>query len=95
MNKKLKLIIEIIILTSLLLRFSFVINHINHKCIDDDCPICNIINNFKSDLKTFIPNINKILITILNTFIIGIFIVNKCIHKEINTLINLKVRLNN
>lgn len=93
-NKIINIIIALILIISITVRFTYVMNHINHKCDHDNCPICNIINNFKNDLKNILPSKNKIIIIIIP---IILFNVIKTIKNTYNiySLINLKVRLNN
>ena len=86
MSKRIIKILSIILLVSLILRFSYALIHINHDCShDDDCLICNI-----SGLN---PKILEIVISVI--FIINYFITNRFFDNRYNTLIGLKVELNN
>ena len=94
-NNKLKKVLIILIIVTILLRLSFIVININHDCNHDHCPICNIINNFNNDLKTFIPNINNLLIISFSYLILNRINYKKNNLIKTNTLTNLKVRLNN
>ena len=98
MNKK---VIVIALLISMIFRFSFVISHFDHECThDDNCSICLLINQFKKDINTFVPNLSNIIINIfINVIAIFIalefFIINRILDKKRNTPIGLKVELIN
>lgn len=92
MYKKIKKIIPIFLLISIIICICFITKHINHECNHNNCPICLIINNLKN-IKT--NNINIIIIPFyyfvikqtLNTFKIN--------DKKKYTLFGLKVELIN
>ena len=95
--KNVKKLIAIILLVSLILRFCFVIIHINHDCIhDDNCPICIIIHKYNEDIKGFNPNISKsIIITIIVITLVVLHVKDKISAKKKHTLFGLKVELIN
>lgn len=94
MSKRIIKILSIILLVSLILRFSYALIHINHDCShDDDCLICNIIKCLKCDISGLNPKILEIVISVI--FIINYFITNRFFDNRYNTLIGLKVELNN
>lgn len=88
-------IIAIILLVSTILRFCFVVMHLNHNCNhNDNCPICTLVHRFKDDLNGFDPNLIKIIIDILVVFLsLSSHLSNKFIDKKKDTLIGLKVEL--
>ena len=94
MNKK---VIVIALLISMIFRFSFVISHFDHECThDDNCSICLLINQFKKDINTFVPNLSNIIINVIAIFIaLEFFIINRILDKKRNTPIGLKVELIN
>ena len=94
MNKK---VIVIALLISMIFRFSFVISHFDHECThDDNCSICLLINQFKKDINSYVPNLSNIIINVIGSFIIlEFFIISKILDKKRNTPIGLKVELIN
>ena len=94
-NNKTKKLILIILLVSIILSFCFVIKNINHKCDHkDECPICEVINNLKLEHGGIIPKIIELVI-ILSLYTGLLLIENVILIKKDNTLIGLKVELNN
>lgn len=92
--KNVSKIITIILLVSIILRFCYVIIHINHDCNHDDtCPICTIINKFKEDINGFNPNIIKEILAIIVIFPPIVRILKIIKNRKEETLIGLKVRL--
>lgn len=83
-------------LLTLLLQFSYVIIEYNHDCDGEDCPICDIINNFHSDINKIIPTYSTVIFSFLIYLSISIklFIAYYAYEKK-RTLITLKVELNN
>lgn len=96
-EKNITKIIAIILLVSMILRFCFVIIHLNHDCThDDNCPICALIHKFKDDLNGFDPNLVKVVIAILLIFPkVAIYLTDKIRDKKKETLVGLKVELIN
>lgn len=94
MMKRIGRIIVTIFLVSLILRFCFVLININHNCSGEDCEVCMIIHQFKSDLEGFNPSILMSLSTIIFYPPTVLYLSKKIFNKKI-TLINLKVQLNN
>ena len=94
MNKRIISILSIILLVSLILHFSYVLVHINHECSHDDkCPICIIIKGLVKDIGYNPKIIELIIISII--FISNYIVTNKYYDNRYNTLIGLKVELNN
>ena len=87
----------VILLITILFRFTFVLTHINHDCTNDEtCHICLIINNYKKDIERINPFISFLLIFIILLFSNNIIKFNSHIINNIDeTLIRLKVELNN
>ena len=95
MNKRIIKILSIILLVSLILRFSYVLVHINHDCShDDNCPICIIIKGLVKDIG-YNPKIIELVI--IGFIFITSYLINnnKFYDNRYNTLIGLKVKLNN
>ena len=94
MNKRIIKILSIILLVSLILRFSYVLIHINHDCShDDNCPICIIIKGIVKDIGYNPKIIELVIINII--FIVNYIIIRSFYDNRYNTLIGLKVKLNN
>ncbi len=94
--KRFSKIILILLLLTLIFRFVYIVVEYNHKCEDDNCPICEFINNFNKDIKRIIPSQISIILVIF----ISISLNNKKIdinkiYTRIKTLISLKVELLN
>lgn len=89
-------IIVITLLVSMILRFCFVLINIEHNCTHNDCAICSIINKYKEDLKGFNPSLYKVIYAIKVIFPPVVFYLYKRLfNKQNETLIGLKVQLNN
>lgn len=85
----------IILLVSFLIRFGYVLHEYNHDCHEENCPICEIINNFNNDIRKIIPD-NSIIYIIVNIFLIFVLsVVLKEFKLKKLTLTDLKVRLIN
>lgn len=95
--KNITKIIAIILLVSMILRFCFVIIHLNHDCThDDNCPICALIHKFKEDLGGFDSNLTKVIIAILLLFPpVAFYLNSRLFDKKKETLVGLKVELIN
>ena len=94
MNKKIISILSIILLVSLIIHFSYILVHINHECShDDNCPICIIIKGLFKDIEYNPKIIELIIISII--FVNSYVVTNKFFDNRYNTLIGLKVELNN
>ncbi len=89
--------IIVILLITILFRFTFVLTHINHDCTNDEtCHICLIINNYKKDIERINPCIPFLLIIVVILFSNNIINLNSFLINNIDeTLIRLKVELNN
>ncbi len=90
-----RIIIAIILLVSMIIRLTFIIEHLNHECShDENCPICELINNLKKDITGFDPNIILVIIEVLLLYYsVIIYLNNRLTNKKDNTLIGLKVEL--
>lgn len=94
MNKRIIEILSIILLVSLIVHFSYILVHINHECShDDNCPICTIIKGLVKSVGYNPKIIELIIINII--FIINYIVTSKFYDNRYNTLIGLKVELNN
>ncbi len=95
--KNINKIIAVILLVSMILRFCFVVIHLNHDCThDNNCSICKIIHKFKDDLNGFDPNLAKVIIFILLIFsLVTTYLSNRIRNKKEDTLVGLKVELIN
>lgn len=92
--KKLNTILIITLLALFLFFQTFLIIEKNHQCDNDDCLICEVINSEGRKEKTSILTTSSIEITSnIIVFIPFILILKKLLNKK-ETLINLKVRLN-
>lgn len=94
-NNKTKKLVLFILLVSIILSFCFVIKNINHKCDhEEECPICELINNLKLEHGGLNHEIVELVIRILFSKEILLIPIIILIKKE-RTLIGLKVELNN
>lgn len=96
--KKTKIItiIASILLVSLILRFGFALTHLNHDCThDDNCPTCMIINKLRSDLDGTALDIVQIISAVLIITLFTKNVYEALINKRKETLIGLKVQMNN
>jgi len=99
MERKAKIvrIINIILVVSMILRFCFVLTHINHDCThDDNCLTCSLIHKFNSDISGFNPHMGVLITFVLLVFSSLLAYVNdKSSDKKRNTPVGLKVELIN
>lgn len=93
-NNKTKKLVILISIVSIILSFCFVLKNINHECNHDDCPICEVINIVKKDLKGFKPILKIVLIEIIINNVL-VHIQELFLIRKNNTLIGLKVELIN
>lgn len=87
-------IMSVILLTTILFRFVFIVHYIHHDCEDERCIICDLINKVKEDYNGFNPSIIELIIVFIFLKIIE-FIKSTIINKTKNTLVGLKVELLN
>lgn len=94
MNKNILKIVIVISLLLMLIYFFLSFIHINYGCNhEDNCPICLLIHKVKRNILGF-KKINTIIFIFI--FIKSIFNLTKIVFKKNeNTLIYLKVQLNN
>lgn len=92
-NKK---IIVILLLVSVILSFCFLITHYNHKCTHaDDCPVCVLIHQTADNLLLGLGMSSLIIVNFVFWFKI-LFLYSKLyLDKTKETLIGLKVQMNN
>ena len=94
MKKLFKKIICYLVIITIISNFLFVVFNYDHNCNDDECNICLIINSYNNNKFVLSNNSFIMIINLLQVILFLSYIYKLFIDKSKDTLVGLKVQLN-